>query len=186
MSIEPLFTVEETALMLSKEPRQIYQWLALGELRGYQRKGRKSRWEIPSSSIKPLLPGNLRDRDRLILDLVGELRGMEEAAESKLLQELMVRMADKLQPEPEDEERSRQKKQACRSAGLVTADIPGWEVLALYELIDKLRSGRMTKEAVYPILADNDWVGWYEHITNELVCTPVRLAQGELEVVSNE
>ncbi|AEI41709.1 hypothetical protein [Paenibacillus mucilaginosus] len=183
MSMEQFFTVEETAVMLGKEPRQIYQWLALGELTGYQRKGRKSRWEIPASSLKPLLPGKLRERDRLILDLIGELRVMEEAAEGRLLQELMVRMADRLQPESEDEERSLQKKQACRSAGLITADTPGWEVLALFDLIDKMRSGGITKEAGYQILTDNDWVVWYEHMTNELVCTPAPFPQEELEEV---
>ncbi|MCZ8519615.1 MULTISPECIES: hypothetical protein [Paenibacillus] len=173
MNVELFFSVEETAVILRKEPRIIYQWLAIGELRGYQKKGRKSRWEIPASSIRPLLPGKVKEVDRLILDLVGEIRGMEMTAGNELLRRLMIGIADRLSTGAQDVERSMQKKQVCRAAGLLPMDNPGWEALALHELIQQHRSGFIGNEDVHRILIENDWMEWYEYATNELVCSPV-------------
>ncbi|QHW29524.1 hypothetical protein GZH47_00860 [Paenibacillus rhizovicinus] len=175
MTYEPLFTVEEVAIMLNKEKRIIYQWLAAGTLQGKRKnKGRRSRWEIPASTVKPLIPGRLSEHEKAVLDITAKLLACREEAASEsslvLLDDLLLHFLS-LQDEHYEIEAAREeeRKHRCRNAGIAANDCVGWDKLALHQLISKNQHGAVSDAELSDILISNEWVAAYEYLTNEIV-----------------
>ncbi|WP_308636016.1 hypothetical protein [Paenibacillus silvisoli] len=171
MAHEPVFTVEEVAIMLNKEKRVIYQWLATGTLQGRRKsKGRKSRWEIPASTVKPFIPGKLSEQDKAILDMSAKILELRERPISEssaaLLDELLMHFLS-LQEDYDAEEEA--KKNRCFTLGIPTTDCIGWDKLALHQLIRMNRNGDVSDEALSELVISNEWVAAYEYLTNEIV-----------------
>ncbi|RAP76980.1 hypothetical protein [Paenibacillus montanisoli] len=175
MAMEPVFTVEEVAIMLNKDKRIIYQWLATGTLQGRRKsKGRKSRWEIPASTVKSFIPGKLSEIDKAVLDISAKILELKERPISEsgrvLLDELLMHFLS-LQNEnysnaTEEEE---QKKNRCHRIGITTSDCIGWDKLALHQLISMNQHRLVSDAALSEILISNEWVAAYEYLTNEIV-----------------
>lgn len=175
MAYEPFFTVEEVAMMLNKEKRIVYQWLATGTLQGRRRsKGRKSRWEIPASAVKPFIPGRLSEHDKAVLDISAKLLECREqpASEScRVLLDDLLRHFLSLQDEHYaiEAEEDNQRKQRCRNVGIEISDCIGWDKLALHRLIGMNRKGSVSDAELSDLLISNEWVAAYEYLTNEIV-----------------
>lgn len=171
MTHELMFTVEEVAIMLNKDKRIIYQWLAAGTLQGRRRsKGRKSRWEIPASTVKPFIPGKLSEQDKAILDISDKILELKERPISEssmaLLDELLMHFLSLTDEHDAEEER---KKSRCELLGIATKDWIGWDKLALHQVIRMNRQGLISDEALSELLISNEWVAAYEYLTNEIV-----------------
>ncbi|SFS67567.1 hypothetical protein [Paenibacillus sp. BC26] len=171
MTYELMFTVEEVAIMLNKDKRIIYQWLAAGTLHGKRRnKGRKSRWEIPASTVKPFIPGKLSEHDKAILDISDKILELRERQISEssiaLLDELLMHFLSLQDKHDSEKER---KKSRCHELGIAARDCIGWDKLALHQLISMNRKGLVSDEALSELLISNEWVASYEYLTNEIV-----------------
>ncbi|SEN82153.1 hypothetical protein [Paenibacillus sp. OV219] len=175
MTYEPVFTVEEVAIMLNKEKRIIYQWLATGTLQGKRKsKGRKGRWEIPASTVKPFIPGRLSEHEKAVLDISAQLLEWRERPEGissmALLDDLLLHFLS-LQDEHyiNETEVEAERKERCRNVGIAISDCIGWDKLALYQLISMNRNGFVSDATLSDILISNEWVAAYEYLTNEIV-----------------
>ncbi|SDW05537.1 hypothetical protein [Paenibacillus sp. CF384] len=175
MTHEPVFTVEEVAIMLNKDNRIIYQWLATGTLEGKRRtKGRRSRWAIPASSVKPFIPSRLSELDKAVLDISAKILELKDRPVSEssmdLLDELFMHYLSlqdvQVTYTPEEEEL---RKLRCNRIGIVTQDCIGWDKLALHQLIKLNRNGIVSDVSLSEILIANEWVAAYEYLTNEIV-----------------
>lgn len=161
--------------MLNKEKRTIYQWLATGTLQGKRKsKGRKGRWEIPASTVKPFIPGRLSEHDKAVLDISAKLLEWRERPVSEastvilddLLHHFLSLQDEHYAIEAEEEE---QRKNRCHNVGVATSDCIGWDKLALHQLIAMNRNGFVSDAALSEILISNEWVAAYEYLTNEIV-----------------
>ncbi|AZN42928.1 hypothetical protein [Paenibacillus albus] len=177
MTDEPVFTVEEVAIMLNKEKRIIYQWLATGTLQGKRRtKGRKGRWEIPASTVKPFIPGRLSEHEKAVLDISAALLEWREQPVSisnkGLVDDLLLHflsLQDEHYINETEIEEEEERKERCRNLGIAISDNIGWDKLALHQLISMNRNGLVSDATLDEILVSNEWVAAYEYLTNEIV-----------------